>query len=1198
MPQSRSGVRTPLSIPILRRAAAVIALIALAPTSSASQGGPGPHEKLRLGLVESEPAPGIEPVQLDQAVTQIRARYGRSTLVRLTHQQEQSLRSAGYQVRVFEDPERVGIGYYAFRVPPGPVNLPPDLTVDESRSGRATFLVKLIGPPQEEWLAGIRALGGEILTPIPEFTYLVRAAPRQHNRVAALPYVEWVGPYHPAYKLNEELAHGARTGKLPQEPAKLNVLIYRSGDVEGAINRIRGMKGELLNRSTFDFYELVVVRIPPALAPDLARLADVYIVEPVRDPELEDESSTQILAGQIGPGNIPFRPIFGEPTYTDWLTARTLDGSDVTIGYADDGLINADPTDHLDGRVTEGVCGTVGADGHAMFGASDAGGVCPHTPEAASGFLYGLGVAPGVNFINIPFLKSTGACNHDDSQRARDTVITNGPNGVPGTIQNNSWGAGRGDNFYDGTYTSAERTFDILTRDANSLAAGNQQLITCFSAGNDGNATLGSGGDSPATLTRPHVAKNILTTGSSSVYRPSAGASNINDRSPFSSQGPTFDGRVKPDFMAPGGAGNNNAAISGAAVGAGGCAVTLDAFHCLSAGTSFSSPQTAGGAALLVQWWKRFAPATPSPALVKALLVNSSRDLQGGNTNDLIPNRHEGWGRWNLGNLLEPGTPTVVADGPIFKKTSGLGAVYLDQSVVFTNNGDQYQLRLVPSNPAVPLRATLVWTDAPGAVNSCPSLVNDLDLELVQNGTDLLRGNAITDGLTVAGGPADSRNNVEQVIQPTPSGFYTLTVRAAALAGDGIPASGDATDQDFALVVTNAVPYTGPILAAGTIAPADACAGTGSGNNSVIDPGETLTFPVPLVNSGNAAATSVSGNLTTSTPGVTVVDGSSAYPNIPAGSTASPTGSDTLSVALADTVPCGSGVDLTLNVSTAQGSFAVPIHFDVGSKTVSTQDLPGSTGPVGDDIANPTDFTTLDASPGTIRSVSVDVDIPSVDELYLFNNFSVQLMSPAFTSVLLHSNPIPCSTLVANYPNNRLAQEGTLETFEGENGGGVWTLRVSDRNNVICSGGGPPRPCSEASVSSWTLHLTTESPAACNTCLGGAPPEVSAPGSPTPVTMSFDDVAGTATFGWENLGSQADSYRLYQGSIASLAGTGVTSSNTAPIQCGITTPGTTLTPAAGDLFYLVAAQKGALVGPLGQATEPATFPRSANQTCP
>jgi hypothetical protein len=100
------------------------------------------------------------------------------------------------------------------------------------------------------------------------------------------------------------------------------------------------------------------------------------------------------------------------------------------------------------------------------------------------------------------------------------------------------------------------------------------------------------------------------------------------------------------------------------------------------------------------------------------------------------------------------------------------------------------------------------------------------------------------------------------------------------------------------------------------------------------------------------------------------------------------------------------------------------------------------------------------------------------------------------------------------------------------------------------------------------------------------------------MSLTYNAATGEVTFSWENLGVQADMYRLYQGTLSALAGTGVTSANTAPIQCGIVSTGTTLVPAPGNLYFLVAGQKGALIGPLGNATDPVTFPRSANQTCP
>src|SRR6266850_7988686 len=266
--RTATGILVPLG---WRAVGFALILLSLPHLGLTSPSDPAPDHDLKLGLVEKMPAPGSARIPLDQAVTRVRHDYGRFILARLTTKQEDALRGAGYQVRIFEDPERVGIGPFAFRVPPGPVGLPTDLTVDESRSERGTFLVKLVGPARDEWLLEIRNLGGEILTPIPEFTYLVRLAPRQRNRLVSFPFVEWVGPYHPAFKLSSGLAHEMNENRLSPEMTKVRVLVYRSGDREATERQAINWGGEVLGRATFDFYDQVVIRIPGTRAPDLAR---------------------------------------------------------------------------------------------------------------------------------------------------------------------------------------------------------------------------------------------------------------------------------------------------------------------------------------------------------------------------------------------------------------------------------------------------------------------------------------------------------------------------------------------------------------------------------------------------------------------------------------------------------------------------------------------------------------------------------------------------------------------------------------------------------------------------------------------------------------------------------------------------------------------------------------------------------------
>jgi hypothetical protein len=141
---------------------------------------------------------------------------------------------------------------------------------------------------------------------------------------------------------------------------------------------------------------------------------------------------------------------------------------------------------------------------------------------------------------------------------------------------------------------------------------------------------------------------------------------------------------------------------------------------------------------------------------------------------------------------------------------------------------------------------TLAWTDAPGSTTG-NAFRNDLDLT-VRVGGVTYRGNVFAGALSVAGGSADVRNNVESVFLPAgTSGAFTITVTASNINSDGVPNVGGALDQDFALVAYNGVETPVPnVVAAGAAITAEAC----GGGNGAIDPGETVTVSLSLANTG------------------------------------------------------------------------------------------------------------------------------------------------------------------------------------------------------------------------------------------------------------------------------------------------------------------------------------------------------------
>ena len=65
-------------------------------------------------------------------------------------------------------------------------------------------------------------------------------------------------------------------------------------------------------------------------------------------------------------------------------------------------------------------------------------------------------------------------------------------------------------------------------------------------------------------------------------------------------------------------------------------------------------------------------------------------------------------------------------------------------------------------------------------------------------------GNVFSGGWSTTGGTGDVLNNLENVyIQNPGGGSAVVRIKATAINGDGVPFSGDITDQDFALVCSN-----------------------------------------------------------------------------------------------------------------------------------------------------------------------------------------------------------------------------------------------------------------------------------------------------------------------------------------------------------------------------------------------------------
>jgi hypothetical protein len=201
-------------------------------------------------------------------------------------------------------------------------------------------------------------------------------------------------------------------------------------------------------------------------------------------------------------------------------------------------------------------------------------------------------------------------------------------------------------------------------------------------------------------------------------------------------------------------------------------------------GTSMAAPAVSGGAALLFQDFLNKSRPPPSPAMVKAYLMNSAAYMTG--VGDTLPSNQQGMGRLDLGRAFD-GVPRLLTD----------------QSKVLSTPGEFYQVSGWVENATQPFRVTLAWTDPPSA-NWLNPWMNNLDLTVTLNGITY-KGNVFSGATSTTGGNPDGKNNTESVFLPAGSwGNFTVTVKATSLTGDGVPGNADTTDQDFALVIYNA----------------------------------------------------------------------------------------------------------------------------------------------------------------------------------------------------------------------------------------------------------------------------------------------------------------------------------------------------------------------------------------------------------
>ena len=663
------------------------------------------------------------------------------------------------------------------------------------------YLIHLIGPVAKTWKPTLQQIGVSILNYVHNQAYRVWMNPDQAEKVKDLPFVNDVSIYPNELKIQKNL-----------KPGKVVVCIVPQATTE-QINLIYNKTTVIRQARTDEGIQFICQVDSKEMLNVIADINEVLYIIAYTEPRLLSEIESQIIGGGAwlldDDNNIstPYREHGSNGAYINQLG---YNGNGVTIAIADTGLGNGTIGDagHVDftNRIIGGHCwGESEWEDTYGHGTHCTGLIAGNTYEGTNltydgygSYYLGQGLASGAQLYSLRILydRSTwvGPSGYFD-------ILKVAKRNASAYVHSNSWGSST-----FGQYKESDHAYDRAVRDADNETNGNQPLIITVSAGNSG--------PNYQTTGSPANAKNVISVGSTETYMPDAqsygydgpGVNNPNKISSFSSRGWTADNRIKPDVVAPG------ETILSTSSSYGGDNLfglyTNDNRYEWSSGTSMSNPLVAGAAAVIVQWYNETYNSIPSPAMVKALLINTAQDLNDTNGNTApIPNRNEGWGMVNISKLVYP------IEDPVRFYVS-------DQDYIFNGTSQIDKHYIISEKQEYPLKITLVWTDkeAQSDTNNSKSLKNDLNLKVESPNGRIYKGNAFIDGWTQHDTYTisdfdtdedgwDDTNNVENVyIHPddVKQGTYTISISAYNISENATNSNTNSITQDYALVIYNA----------------------------------------------------------------------------------------------------------------------------------------------------------------------------------------------------------------------------------------------------------------------------------------------------------------------------------------------------------------------------------------------------------
>ena len=178
--------------------------------------------------------------------------------------------------------------------------------------GPTLYLLQFKGPVEESWKAELASLGVQFFGYIPENAFIVRMDRGVSEKARSRPFVRWVGPYHPAYRISPEIGQiPFRDPERARDPLR-TLMVYVAQDPFSTAASA-SLLGTVLGMIDDPMLPGFVLHVDPARVAQVAALSDVVWVEEKPETFILNNTTKWVVQSNVSP-QVPIwdQGIFGE----------------------------------------------------------------------------------------------------------------------------------------------------------------------------------------------------------------------------------------------------------------------------------------------------------------------------------------------------------------------------------------------------------------------------------------------------------------------------------------------------------------------------------------------------------------------------------------------------------------------------------------------------------------------------------------------------------------------------------------------------------------------------------------------------------------------------------------------------------------------------------------------------------------------